>query len=80
MRTVPVSFRPHNESYDYEKFKDSGIARYRMLFPIGMQFLKLGETYDIGIYQVQPQEYMIGDLDAVIAEEERAEWKQPRES
>jgi hypothetical protein len=73
---VQVSFRPYNEPYDYQKFKDKGIERYRMLFPIGMQFLKPGEEYEIGGLQVQNHAYMIGDLEEIVAEAtDGVEWK-----
>lgn len=74
---VRVSFRPHDEPYDYEKLKDKGMERYRMLFPIGMQFLKAGEEYEIGVQQVQPEGYMIGDLEEIMSEDgEGSVWKQ----
>ena len=39
-----------NEPYDYDKMKDrSSIEKYKMLFPIRMQFLTVGECYEIGV-------------------------------
>lgn len=50
-----------------------------MLFPIGMQFLKAGEEYEIGVQQVQTEAYMIGDLEKIMSvEEEGSEWKPAR--
>lgn len=47
-----------------------------MLFPIGMQFLKAGEEYEIGVQQVQTEAYMIGDLEEIMSmEEECLEWE-----
>lgn len=40
-----------------------------MLFPIGMQFLKPGEEYEIGVQQVQTEGYMIGDLEEIVSED-----------
>lgn len=45
---VTVSFRPHKEPYDYNKMEGGGIERYKMLFPIGMQFRTVGEDYEVG--------------------------------
>lgn len=73
---VQVSFRPHDEPYDYEKMKGRGIDKYRMILPVGMQFLKSGEDYEIGVGQVQNHVYMIGDLEEIVAEAGGgAEWK-----
>lgn len=73
---VRINFRPHDEPYDYEKLKDEGADRYRFIFPIGMQFLKPREEYDIGIGPVQHHMYMMGDLDDVVAEAAAgSEWK-----
>lgn len=73
---VKVSFRPYDEPYDYESVKDKGIDKYRMLWPIGMQFLKPGEEYEVGVGQVQNHAYMIGDLEEIVAEAAGgAEWK-----
>lgn len=74
---VPVDVRPHNEPYDYGKLKDEkGADRYRFIFPIGMQFLKPGEEYEIGIGPVQHHAYMIGDLDEMVAEgTDGSEWR-----
>jgi len=72
---VKASFRPYDEPYDYEKFKDKGIERYRFLFPIGMQFLKPGEEYEIGFGPIENHAYMDGDLEEIIAEvKEGSEW------
>ena len=73
---VQVSFRPYGEPYDYEKFKAQGVDRYRMLMPIGMQFLQPGEEYEIGFEKVQHQAYMVGDLKEILAQsEDGSEWK-----
>ena len=73
---VKVNFRPHDEPYDYEKMKNEGIDRYRFIFPIGMQFLKPGEEYEISLGAVEGQEYMIGDLEDVIGGDgSEGEWK-----
>ena len=73
---VQVSFRPYEEPYDYERVKDKGINKYRMVWPIGMQFLKLGEEYEVGVGQVQSHAYIIGDLEETVAESAGgAEWK-----
>lgn len=85
---VKVSFRPCDEPYDYEKFKDRGIERYRMVFPIGMQFLKPVGEYGIGIGRVETHSYMIGNLKEIVAEARTAMngnqlkglWKSLRES
>ena len=72
---VRVSFRPYGEPYDYEKLKDKGAERYRMIFPIGMQFLKIEEEYKIGVGQVLNHAYMLGDLEGIVAETaEGSEW------
>ena len=64
---VTVSFRPYKEPYDYNKMKGGGTERCKMLFPIGMQFLTVGE---VGI-----QGYMLGDMDDVVGEEGKSvEW------
>ena len=73
---VRVSFRPFDEPYDDEKMKDKSMGRYRMLFSVGMQFLKPGEEYAIGVQQGQREGYMIGDLDQLLSgESERSEWR-----
>ncbi len=71
---VSVSFRPYNEPYDYEQMKDAGIERYKMLFPIGMQFLAVGECYEIGIQGGCTEEYMLGDMDDIVGEGKSLEW------
>ena len=65
---VSVSFRPYNEPYEYKKMKDRGVERYKMLFPIGMQFLSVGGCYEIGIQGGYTEAYMPGDLDAIVEE------------
>ena len=77
---VRVSFRPYDEPYDYEKSKDKGVEKYRMMFPVGMQFLKPGEEYEIGIGQVQPHQFMVGDLNAIVTEADGAVWKPNEET
>lgn len=73
---MQVSFRPYDERFEYEKVKDKGVEKYRMLFPIGMQFLTPGEEYEIGVGQVEDHAYMVGDLEAILAEAaDGAEWK-----
>ena len=71
---VTVSFRPYKEPYDYEKMKDGGIDRYKMLFPIGMQFLSVGECYEIGIQGGCTEEYMLGNMDDIVGEGKSVEW------
>lgn len=73
---VTVSFRPYSEPYDYDKMKkDGGMARYKMLFPIGMQFLTVGEVYEVGVQGGCTEEYMVGDMDDVVGEEGKSvEW------
>ncbi len=71
---VTVSFRPYNEPYDYEQMKDGGIERYKMLFPIGMQFLTVGECYEIGIQGGCTEEYMLGNMDDIVGEGKSVEW------
>ena len=72
---VTVSFRPYNEPYDYDQMKDGGIERYKMLFPIGMQFLTIGEVYEVGIQGGCTEEYMLGDMDDIVGEEGKSvEW------
>lgn len=71
---VSVSFRPYDEPYEYEKMKDRGGARYKMLFPIGMQFLTVGECYEIGIQENCTEAYMLGDLDEIVGEGKSLEW------
>lgn len=71
---VSVSFRPYNEPYDYNKMKDGGIERYKMLFPIGMQFLTVGECYEIGIQGGCTEEYMLGDMNDIVGEGKSLEW------
>ena len=71
---VSVSFRPYNEPYEYEKMKDRGVERYKMLFPIGMQFLSVGGCYKISIQGGCTEAYMLGDLDAIVGEGKNKEW------
>ena len=71
---VSVSFRPYNEPYEYKKMKDRGVERYKMLFPIGMQFLSVGGCYEIGIQGGCTEAYMLGDLDAIVGEGKSEEW------
>lgn len=40
-----------------------------MLFPIGMQFLTVGEEYEIGLQSGYRERYMLGDLDEVVRQE-----------
>jgi len=65
---VRVSFRPYGERYDYAKMKDRGVERYKMLFPLGMQFLTPDEVCEIGIQEGYTEEYMVGDFDQVMGE------------
>lgn len=72
---VTASFRPYNEPYNYDQMKDSGIERYNMLFPIGMQFLTVGGMYEIGIQGGCTEEYMLGDMDDIVGEKGKSvEW------
>lgn len=72
---VTVSFRPYNKPYDYDQMKDGGIERYKMLFPIGMQFLIVGEVYELGIQGGCTEEYMLGDMDDIVGEKGKSvEW------
>ena len=72
---VTVSFRPYKEPYNYKQMKDGGIERYKMLFPIGMQFLTVGELYEIGIQGGCTEQYMLGDMDDIVGEEGKSvEW------
>lgn len=72
---VTVSFRPYNEPYDYDKMKEGGIERYKMFFPIGMQFLTVGEVYEVGIQAGCTEEYMLGDIDDIVGEDGKSgEW------
>ena len=64
-----VSFRPYDEPYDFEKMNGKGVERYKMMFPIGMQFSKAGEEDGIGVEQVQTEGYMLGDLKEIMGEE-----------
>jgi hypothetical protein len=64
-----VSFRPYSEPYDYAEVKQAqGAERYKMLFPLGMQFLKPGEVYEVGVREGYTQTYMVGDLDQLVGE------------
>ena len=54
--------------------KDGGIERYKMLFPIGMQFLTVGECYEIGIQEGYTEKYMPGDMDNIFEEGKRLEF------
>lgn len=46
-----------------------------MLFPIGMQFLIVGEVYEVGIQGGCTQGYMLEDMDDVVGEEGNSiEW------
>ena len=71
---VGVSFRPYGEPYSYDKMKDHGVERYKMLFPIGMQFLTVGECYEIGIQGGCTEAYMLGDMDDIIGKGKSLEW------
>lgn len=71
---VTVSFRPYDEPHKFDEMKDSGIERYKMLFPIGMQFLSVGETYEIGIQEGCREEYMLGDLNEIVERGRIIEW------
>ena len=72
---MTVSFRPYNKPYYYEQMKDGGIERYQMLFPIGMQFLIVGEVYELGFQGGCTEEYMLGDMDDVVGEKGKSvEW------
>jgi hypothetical protein len=47
-----------------------------MMFPIGMQFLKAGEEYEMGVGEVRDQAYMIGDLERTVAgAKDGSKWK-----
>ena len=73
---MQVSFRPYDKPYDYESARDKGVQKYRILLPIGMQFLKPGKEYEIGVGQVENYAYMVGDLEEIEAEAAGgAEWK-----
>lgn len=64
-----------NEPYDYDKMKDrSSIEKYKMLFPIRMQFLTVGECYEIGVQGGCTEAYMLGDMDDVVGNGESLEW------
>ena len=77
---VTVSFRPHDEQYDYDKTKDRGMERYKMLFPIGMQFLTVGEVYEFGVQSGCTEQYMLGDMDDIFgAEGKKTEWAPARD-
>lgn len=66
---VRVSFRPYSELYDSAKVKNvQGAERYKMLFPLGMQFLKPGEVDEIGVQEGYSETYMVGDLDQLVGE------------
>jgi hypothetical protein len=55
--------------------KDRGVERHKMLFPIGMQFLTIGEVYEIGIQGGCTEKYMLGDMDEIVGEEGKSvEW------
>lgn len=71
---VSVSFRPYDEPYEYEKMKDCGVERWKMLFPIGMQFLRVGECYEIGVQGGCKEAYLLGDLDEIVGEGKSLEW------
>ena len=45
-----------------------------MLFPIGMQFLTVGEVYEVGLQKGCTEEYMLGDMDDVVGEGKSVEW------
>ncbi|KAL8740835.1 MAG: hypothetical protein Q9190_006501 [Brigantiaea leucoxantha] len=72
--TMTVSFRPYDQPYDYERMKDNIVERYKMCFPIGMQFLKVGGVYEFGIQGGCKENYMLGDLDDIIENRKSAEW------
>ena len=71
---VSVSFRPYDEPYEYEKMKDRGVERWKMLFPIRMQFLRVEECYEIGVQGRYTEAYMLGDLDEIVGEGKSEEW------
>ena len=64
--TVTVSFRPYNQPYDYERMKDDTMGRYKKLFPIGIQFLRVGAMYEFGVPSDCTENYMLGELDEII--------------
>ena len=41
--------------------KDRGVERYKILFPIGMQVLRVEECYEIGVQGGYKEAYMLGD-------------------
>lgn len=46
-----------------------------MLFPIGMQFLTVGQVYEVGIQERCTEAYVLGDLDDIVGEEGKSlEW------
>ena len=71
---MSVSFRPYDEQYDYDKMKDCGVERYKMLFPIGMQFLTVGQCYEIGVQGGCMGAYMLGDLAEIVGESKSLDW------
>ena len=46
-----------------------------MLFPMGIQFLNVGECYEIGLQRGCKEAYMLEDLDEIVGEGKSAEWK-----
>ena len=71
---VSVSFWPYDEPYEYEKMNDCGVERYKILFPIRMQFLSVRGCYKIGIQGDCTEAYMLGDLDVIVREGKSEEW------
>ena len=72
---VAVSFRPYDEPYDYDQMKDRDPGeRWKMLLPLGMQFLKPEQEYEIGVQEVDLEVYMTGDLDKESAKQEGSDW------
>ena len=57
------------------RLKNRGVERYKMLFPIGMQFLSVGGRYEIGVQGGCKEVYMLGDLDEIVGEGKSVEWK-----
>ena len=68
---VTVLFRSYNKLYDYDQaIKDGGIERYMMLFLIEMQFLTVGEVYEVDIQEdCMKEEHMLEDMNDIFEEE-----------
>ena len=54
--------------------KDRGVERYKILFPIGMQFLTVGQCYEVFVQAGCREVYMLGDLDEIVGEGESVDW------